>query len=96
MKPSEALNKYRDEIRRIITSHEASNPRVFGSVQRGEDNVDSDLDVLIDPGSAMTLFDIGAIRLEILELTGLEANIITPDSLPDELCKAIIAEAQPI
>jgi predicted nucleotidyltransferase len=32
MKPSEALRLHREEIRRVVESRRASNPRVFGSV----------------------------------------------------------------
>ncbi|WP_439329472.1 nucleotidyltransferase family protein, partial [Candidatus Thiosymbion oneisti] len=59
-KSSQALIRHWAEIRRIIASHRAGNARVFGSVLHGEDNEDSDLDLLIDPNGHMTLFDIGA------------------------------------
>jgi uncharacterized protein with HEPN domain len=32
MKPSAALHTHRKAIRRVVVSHRASNPRVFGSV----------------------------------------------------------------
>lgn len=49
MKPSEALHIHRGSIRRIVESHRACNPRVFGSVVHGDDTEHSDLDILIDP-----------------------------------------------
>jgi predicted nucleotidyltransferase len=54
MKPSFALDYHRSEIRGVVAAHRASNPRVFGSVVRGEDAEDSDLDLLIDPTPDMT------------------------------------------
>ena len=62
MKPSEALRHHRAAIRRVIESHRTRNARVFGSVLRGEDTEQSDLDLLVDPTPEMTLFDLGAIR----------------------------------
>ena len=47
MKPSEALQMHRDEIRRIVENNDARNPRVFGSVVHGDDTDDSDLDLLV-------------------------------------------------
>ena len=44
----EALRLRRDEILRVARAHGASNVRIFGSVARGEDDADSDVDVLID------------------------------------------------
>jgi predicted nucleotidyltransferase len=69
MKPSQALATHRDAIRSVVASHRACNPRVFGSVVHGDDTEDSDLDILIDPTPDTTLFDIGAIRHELLQLT---------------------------
>jgi predicted nucleotidyltransferase len=65
MKPSEALSANRAAIRRVVKSHRASNARVFGSAMRGEDSEHSDLDILVDPTTETTLFDIGAIRREL-------------------------------
>ena len=55
MKPSEALSAHRGDIRRIVGQNRTCNPRVFGSVLRGEDANDSDLDLLVDPLPGVTL-----------------------------------------
>jgi uncharacterized protein len=96
MKPSEALNTHRSSIRRIVESHRACNPRVFGSVLHGNDTHDSDLDILIDPTPETTLFDIGAIRHELLQLLGLPVDVLTPKSLPEKFRALVLAEAMPI
>lgn len=49
MRPSEALEQHRSEIRRVMLENRSPNPRVFGSVLRGEDTEQSDLDLLIEP-----------------------------------------------
>jgi predicted nucleotidyltransferase len=64
MKPSTALDLHRLAIRRIVEAHRARKARVFGSVARGSDTEESDLDILIDPTPETTLLDIGAIRHE--------------------------------
>ncbi|HEV7416015.1 MAG TPA: nucleotidyltransferase domain-containing protein [Tianweitania sediminis] len=48
MRPSEALAKHRDEGIAILAKYPVSNPRVFGSVARGEDTEGSDLDILVE------------------------------------------------
>jgi predicted nucleotidyltransferase len=45
MKPSEAIAIHREKIRRIIANFGGTNPRIFGSVARGEDTERSDLDL---------------------------------------------------
>ena len=96
MKPSEVFQKNRSVIRRIIESHHAVNPRVFGSVLHGEDALGSDLDILIDPTPETTLFDIGAIRHELLQLLGVPVDVLTPRSLPEKYRSKVLAEAVPI
>jgi predicted nucleotidyltransferase len=96
MKPSEALSGNRAAIRRVVESHRASNPRVFGSAMRGNDSEQSDLDILIDPTAETTLFDIGAIRRELRELLGVTVDVLTPKALPESIRNAILAEARPV
>jgi len=96
MRPSEALSAHRDAIRRIVEAHRAGNPRVFGSVLHGEDKEGSDLDILIDPTPDTTLFDIGAIRHELLEILGVPVDVLTPRALPDKYRATVLAEARPV
>lgn len=93
MKPSAALTANRAEIRRIVESHRASNTRVFGSVARGVDTESSDLDLLIDPTPETTLFDIGAIRHELIQLLGVSVDVLTPQALPEKFRAVVLAEA---
>jgi predicted nucleotidyltransferase len=54
------------------------------------------LDILIDPTSETTLFDLGAIRYKLRTLLGVPVDILTPNSLPDSFRDRVIKEAQPI
>ena len=96
MRPSAALETNRAAIRRIVEAHRARNPRVFGSVLHGDDAEGSDLDLLIDPTSETSLFDIGAIRLELGALLGVRVDVLTPNGLPDKFRARVIAEARPV
>ena len=78
MRPSTALNTYREQIRAIVLAHHATNARVFGSVIRDEDTETSDLDLLVEPTPATSLMDIGAIRLELKALLGINVDVVTP------------------
>ena len=96
MRPSQILAAHREDIRRVVASHRACNPRVFGSVLHGEDTEDSDLDILIDPTPDTTLFDIGAIRHELLQLLGVPVDVLTPKALPEKFRATVLAEAVPV
>jgi predicted nucleotidyltransferase len=47
MNVSQRLQAKREAILRVLSVYGASNPRVFGSVVRGEDTEESDLDLLV-------------------------------------------------
>ena len=94
MKPSEALAAHRVEIRDIVLSHRVINPRVFGSVARGLDTIDSDLDILVDTTPETTLFDLGAIRYKLRQLLGVQVDVLTPAALPEKFRLKVIAEAR--
>jgi len=96
MKPSIALQTHRIAIRAVVERHNACNARVFGSVLHGDDQEGSDLDILIDPTPETTLFDIGAIRHELLQLLGVHVDVLTPNALPDSFRAKVMKEARPV
>lgn len=96
MKPSLALASNRDAIRRVVASHRACNPRVFGSVLRGQDTDSSDLDILIDPTPETTLMDVAAIQVELQRLLGVSVDILTPRALPEKFRSVVLSEAMPV
>jgi predicted nucleotidyltransferase len=96
MQPSEALNLHRGDIRRIVEARHALNPRVFGSVLRGEDTDDSDLDILVDPTPETSIFDIGEIRYQLRTLLGVSVDVLTPRALHARLRDQVLSEAEPV
>ena len=96
MRPSEALQKNRENIRQIVLAHHVTNVRFFGSVLTGDDTEESDLDLLVDPTTETSLMDIGAIRYKLKILLGVSVDVLTPNSLPDNFRDKIIKEAMPV
>lgn len=95
MKPSEALYSYREQIRLIVEQNHACNVRVFGSASRGHDTGASDLDLLVDPLPGATLFDLGAIQVELEDMLGIPVDVLTPD-LPAQYRAQVLQEAVPV
>jgi predicted nucleotidyltransferase len=77
MRPSEALAKHRDEVLAIIARYPVANPRVFGSVARGEDLEGSDIDILVDRVGPMTYPELCKLESEIAALVGHSVEIAT-------------------
>ena len=96
MKPSVVVAANRDAIRSVVERHRAKNARIFGSVLHGNDVEGSDLDLLIDPTFETTLFDIGAITHELIELLGVPVDVLTPNALPEHFSAKVVAEALPV
>jgi uncharacterized protein len=93
MKPSELLELHREEIREVVAAHGHSNPRVFGSVARGEDDEISDLDFLVELDPGTSGFDFGDLYGELSELLGIEIHLLTPGSLPAKFRDRVLKEA---
>lgn len=97
MKPSEVLERNRQAIRDVTLRHNAEDPRVFGSVARGEDRLDSDLDIIVDALPGSTLFSLGGLQSELEQiLNGTEVHLLTPGDFPEHVRARVLAEAKPI
>lgn len=96
MRPSIALAAHRAAIRDMAGRFRAANPRVFGSVLRGEDRDGSDLDLLVDALPGATLFDLGGLQIELEEMLGVPIDLVTPGDLPPRFRSEVLREASPI
>lgn len=66
MKPSALLRKNLSQIRDIFKNYPMiTNPRIFGSVARGDDDDDSDIDIVVDILPGTSLFTIGGLQYEL-------------------------------
>lgn len=97
MRPSEVLENNRQAIREATTRFNAANPRVFGSVARGEDRPDSDLDILVDALPGSTLLSLGGLQDELEQMMlGTRIHLLTPGDFPERIRTRVLTEAKPI
>ena len=96
MRPSEALAKHRDEVLRIIARYPVSNPRIFGSVARGEDTEESDLDLVVDVDGKFSYFDMASLALELERVLGCEVDLGTARSLKPFVAEAVATDLRPL
>ncbi len=83
LRPSAVLAAHRDEVLRIAERHKASNVRVFGSVARGEDTADSDLDLLVTFSEGASLYDLVDLADELEDILGVTVDVISEGGLSD-------------
>jgi predicted nucleotidyltransferase len=96
MRPSVVLDANRIAVREVVARYRATNPRIFGSVLRGQDHEGSDIDLLVDALPGATLFDLGGLQEELQSLLGLRVDVLTPGDLPVNFRSRVLAEAQPV
>jgi hypothetical protein len=93
MRPSEVLPQHRETIRQLVLEAGMANPRVFGSVLRGDDEDGSDLDLLVDPAPRTSLLDMAGLQIEIERLVGIKVDLLTPGDLHPRFREKVLAEA---
>lgn len=96
MKPSAALSLKRAAVRAAAARFRATNPRVFGSALHGTDRDGSDLDLLVDTLPGATMFDLGALQVELEGLLGVPVDLLTPGDLPPKYRERVLAQALPV
>jgi len=77
----ESLVHFRREILDMAARHGVHNIGVFGSVLRGDDRPDSDLDLLVDVEASRTLLDVIAFEQDLQELLGRRVDVLTEGGL---------------
>ena len=90
------LQQRRTEILQIAASHGARNLRVFGSVARGDDGVESDLDLLVDMEPECSFLDIVGLSQALEELLERRVDVLTNASLHPAIRDRILAESRPL
>lgn len=96
MTAQELLQANRTAILEVAARHGARNVRVFGSVARGSDEPESDIDFLIDMEPGRSLFDLADLTSELRELLGRSVDVVTESSLYWLLRRRILREARPL
>ncbi|ANV92070.1 nucleotidyltransferase family protein [Picosynechococcus sp. PCC 8807] len=76
------VQEKRDQILALAVKHGAFNVRLFGSVARGEDTLDSDIDFLIDYDleRVSAWFPVGLIQ-DLEDLLGCRVDVVTEGGL---------------
>ena len=94
MKPSQALAAHRAELRLLVSSHDLTHPRVFGSVLTGTDTEESDLDLLVDPSASTTLFTLARLEHQAEALLKVRVSVLTPGFLSIKFRDRVLEQAQ--
>jgi len=92
----ERLKEKREEILGLCATYGARNPRVFGSVVRGEADARSDVDLLVEMEPGRSLFDLGGLQYELERLLGRPVDIVTERGLKARIRDRVLQGAVPL
>ncbi len=90
------IHRQRDAVLQIAARHGASNVRLFGSVARGEERRDSDVDLLIDLEAERGFGDYLGLAKELEALLQCRVDLLLARSLSPFFQPYIEADARPL
>ena len=93
----DTFREKREEILKIAAAHGAFNVRVFGSVVRGEETPDSDIDFLIDYDTdKITPWFPGGLLMDWQDLLGRKVDVLTEHGISPLIRERVLSEAKPL
>ena len=87
------VERHRLRLRRELQSLGATDVRLFGSVARGEDRVESDVDILVDVDDSVGLFALGRMRTAAEACLGVPVDVVPSNSLKPDVREKGLSEA---
>ncbi|MGA2938198.1 MAG: nucleotidyltransferase family protein [Syntrophobacteraceae bacterium] len=93
---AQAVREKREEILKVAARRGAKNVRLFGSLARGEESADSDVDLLVDMEEGRSLLDLSNLLQDMEQLLGCRVHLVEPEALHWAIRERIIEEAVPL
>lgn len=92
VRPRDLLEAGRDIVRQVAEDRGFRKLGVFGSVARGEDGPESDLDFVVEPPSGASLSDLAALQEAFTRILGREVDLVTYGGLDPEVDRDILQD----
>ncbi len=96
MATSDLLYKMREPILRLAAHHGAGNVSFFGSVARGEETADSDIDLLVDVVGRTSPWFPGRLSADLQDLLGRQVQIVIRRSLNPLIRDNVLRDERPL
>jgi uncharacterized protein len=90
------LKAKRNEILAIAKRHGVVSIRVFGSVARGEEKANSDVDFIVEVGPKHSSWFPAGLQQDLESLLGVRVDIVTSKSLHWYIRDRAMAESKPL
>jgi predicted nucleotidyltransferase len=90
------VRRRRRDLVAAAAARGASNLRVFGSVARGQDRSDSDLDLLVDLPPGLGLFGLGQLQADLEAVVGTQVDLVPAQGLKPDFRIRVERELVPL
>lgn len=87
------LRRHRRAVTEIAARRGAHNVRVFGSVARGEDTDNSDIDLLVDLDIGVGLVSLAGLHRELADLLQVDVDVVPATTLKPAVRDEVLSEA---
>lgn len=84
------------EIERLCQKNDIGFLGLFGSVARGDDTADSDVDLLVRFNKAVTLFDLTDIESSFAQTFGKKVDLVTEASVHPYIREYVLRDLKPL
>ena len=95
---SDELKKIKEKATQVLVKYPVTYAGVFGSFARGEENRDSDVDIMIRlvPEHTFSLFDLVGLESELAENIGRKVDLFTEKGIDKYIRKYIMQDLRSI
>jgi uncharacterized protein len=87
------IESNREQLRNLGERYGAKSLSVFGSMARDDASLNSDVDLLIEPGRPLSGFDLGSFLMDAQDLLNRPVDLVTLSSLHPQMRNRVLSEA---
>jgi predicted nucleotidyltransferase len=87
------LEKYKDLIIPVLNRYSIKRASIFGSLAKGKLDVESDIDLLIEPGKGFAIFEMLKLEDEISELTHRKIDLVEFSAIKLSIKEEVLSSA---
>lgn len=74
---SAMIEKMADQIKPILKNNGVSTAALFGSIVRGQEKKNSDIDILVNYDEGVTLLDVAGLQFELERILGRKVDLVS-------------------
>lgn len=90
------IENVKNRIIPILKEYGVEKAGLFGSLARGEESDESDIDLLVELPAKASLLDLVGLKIDLEELLAQKVDVLTYDSLHPLLKDSILNEQVPV